>query len=71
MIYYIGGIIETNDFLVTHYIVSKENYIKLKNKASKNEAINRMVYKLNMKWIIDSYFFIKRVDEKDYTDCLF
>ena len=63
--------IEKNDFLVTHYIVSKDNYSRLCTSINKKEIISRSIYKLNMKWIIDSYFSIKRMEEKDYENCDF
>jgi len=69
MIYGLGGQIDINDIYSTHYVVSKNRYNNFINNKTKS-AINkkRNYYVINIKWLIDTYFFLTKMDEENYKN---
>ncbi len=69
MIYSLGGQIDLNHINSTHYIISKNKFNNFLNNKMKSHIFKtKNIYIINIKWLIDTYFFLTKMDEEAYKN---
>lgn len=65
----LGGNLEIYDIYSTHYIVSKSRFNHFMLNKEKLEIFKlKTIHIVNIKWLVDTYFFLHKMEENNYKN---